>query len=58
LMNNGYPPIIVYKSNKQAYFNAIEKSREGKGKLKNYYQFMLEQTKKSYGYLLGVLGRY
>lgn len=56
LISNGYSPIIIYKENKSAYFNAIEKSKEGK--LKNYYQFMLEQTDKSYNYLLDVIKRY
>ena len=56
LMSNGYSPIIVYKDNKAAYFNSLEKSKEGK--LKNYYQFMLEQTDKTYDYILNVIKRY
>ncbi len=56
LISNGYPPLIVYKENKHAYFNALEKSKEGR--LKNYYQFMLEQEDKSYDYLLKVLDNY
>ncbi len=56
LMANNYQPIIVYKDNKLAYFNAIEKSKENK--LKNYYQFMLEQTDKSYEYLLKTINNY
>ncbi|MEK6889514.1 MAG: Fic family protein [Nanoarchaeota archaeon] len=56
LLNSGYFPIIIYKSSKQAYFNAIEKSKEGK--LKNYYQFILEQADKSYDYILEVLKKY
>lgn len=56
LMNNKYSPIIVYKDNKLSYFNSIEKSKEGK--IKNYYQFMLEQTDKTYDYLLKVIGKY
>lgn len=56
LMSNGYSPIIVYKDNKIGYFNAIEKSKEGKSK--NYYQFMLEQADKSYDYLLEVIKKY
>ncbi|MBT4376832.1 Fic family protein [archaeon] len=55
LMQNGYPPIIVYKENKNAYFNAIEKARDGRKK--QYYQFMLEQTNKSYDFILELLGR-
>lgn len=56
LMNGGYSPIIIYKENKLAYFNALEKA--GEGRLKNYYQFMLEQADKSYDYILKVIGRY
>src|SRR3989344_8538664 len=50
LVSNGYSPIIIYKDNKMSYFNSIEKSKDGK--LKNYYHFMLEQTNKTYDYLL------
>ncbi len=56
LINSNYAPIIIYKKNKQAYFNSIEKSKEGK--LKNYYQFILEQADESYDYLLKVLEKY
>jgi Fic family protein len=56
LMSNGYSPIIVYKDNKLAYFNSLSKSEEGN--LKNYYQFMLEQTNKTYDFLLDVIKRY
>jgi Fic family protein len=56
LMNAGYSPIIVYKENKLSYFNVLEKSKEGK--LKSYYQFMLEQADKSYDYLLSVISKY
>jgi len=56
LMSNGYSPIIVYKENKLAYFNVLEKTNEGK--LKNYYQFMLEQADKTYDYLLSIINKY
>lgn len=56
IMANGYAPIIVHKENKQSYFSSIEKANEGR--LKNYYQFMLEQANKSYDYLLNVLNKY
>jgi Fic family protein len=56
LISSGYQPIIVYKDNKEAYFNALTKAREGR--LKNYYQFMLEQTKKTYDFLEEVTKRY
>ncbi len=54
LISSGYFPIIVYKSNKLAYFNALEKTE----KTKNYYQFMLEQADKTYDYLLEVIAKY
>ncbi len=56
LMQNGYPPMIVYKENKRSYFNAIEKARNGRKK--KYYQFMLEQMDKSYDYFLKLLEKY
>ena len=56
LMQNGYPPMIVHEENKRAYFNAIEKARDGRKK--KYYQFMLEQTNKSYDYILKLLDKY
>ncbi len=56
LMNANYPPIIVYKSNKIAYFNALEKSSDGK--MKKYYQFMLEQANSTYDYTLQVISKY
>jgi Fic family protein len=56
LMSGGYSPIIVYKENKLAYFNALE--RTATGNLKNYYQFMLEQANKSYDFILKIIARY
>jgi len=56
LISSGYQPIIVYKENKTAYFNALAKAREGR--TKNYYQFMLEQTHKTYEFLEEVVKRY
>jgi len=56
LIQNGYPPIIVHKENKESYFNAIASARDGRKK--KYYQFMLKQTNKSYDYLLGILDKY
>lgn len=56
LMSAGYSPVIVYKDNKLAYFNALEKTKDGK--LKNYYQFMLEQTDRTYDYLLETINKY
>ncbi|MEK6928268.1 MAG: Fic family protein [Nanoarchaeota archaeon] len=56
LISQGYSPIIVYKENKLAYFNVLEKSKEGR--VKSYYHFMLEQMDKSYDFLLEVLRKY
>ena len=56
LMANGYSPIIVYKENKFSYFNALNKTKDKK--LKEYYQFMLEQSDKTYDYLLETINRY
>lgn len=52
LMQNNYPPIIVYKENKEAYFNAINDAREDK---KKYHQFMLEQTEKTYDQMIATI---
>ena len=46
LLQNDYPLMLVFKENKQAYFNAIKKARENKNR--EYYRFMLEQQLKSY----------
>jgi Fic family protein len=56
LMSKGYPPTIVYKNNKVSYFNSLEKANEGMSK--KYYQFMLEQTKKTYEFLEEVVKKY
>ena len=56
LINAKYSPIIIYKSNKNSYFGALEKTKNGK--LKSYYQFMLEQADKTYDYLLETLEKY
>jgi Fic family protein len=56
LMNAGYPPIIVYKSHKAAYFNSIERALDGK--TKKYYQFMLEQANITYDYVQQVISKY
>jgi Fic family protein len=56
LMSSGYYPIIIYKENKQAYFNTLKKTIDQNSK--NYYQFMLQQSDKSYDYILNVLQKY
>lgn len=56
LMSAGYSPIIVYKENKLAYFNALEQTINHNSK--KYYQFMLEQADKSYDFILKVITRY
>ena len=53
LLQNNYPPIIIYKDNKQAYFNSIKAAREGDKK--KYYQFMLKQTKKTYTQIINTI---
>jgi len=45
-MKDKYPLMIVFKDNKNAYFNSIKQGRASK--TKKYYQFMLEQQQKSY----------
>ena len=47
LMEHGYFPIIVFTKNSQGYYNAISRGLEKQTK-KSYYQFMLEQSKKTY----------
>ena len=46
LMAHGYFPVIIYSKNSRAYFNSIAKGLSDNNK--SYYQFMLEQTKKTY----------
>jgi len=56
LLSSGYPPIIVFKSNKSAYFNALEEYSNRK--TKKYFQFMLEQLDKTYDYILETISKY
>ena len=56
LMGKGYQPIIIYKENKESYFNSLAKVNDGMSK--KYYQFMLEQIRKSYNFLESVIKRY
>lgn len=53
LMSARYFPIIIYKSNKRAYFNAIETEN-----VKKYFQCMLEQTNKTYSNFLEIIKKY
>lgn len=53
LIDNNYPQIIVFKDNKEAYFNSIKKARDGKKE--KYYYFMLEQQEKTYLLLKNLL---
>ncbi len=57
LMDQEYFPIIVYTKNSQAYFNAISKGLEKQTK-KKYYQFMLEQSNKTYTYFFNIIRNY
>jgi Fic family protein len=57
LMEHGYFPIIVYTKNSQAYYNAISRGLEKQTK-KSYYQFMLEQSKKTYKEFFTIINDY
>jgi Fic family protein len=56
LMTNGYFPIVIYSSNSTAYYNAIAKGLTQRNK-RPYYQFMLEQAKKTYHQFYSVIQR-
>ncbi len=45
LLANNFLPCIVYSSNREAYFSAINSAKEGRKK--KYYKFMLEQYLKT-----------
>lgn len=45
LIAGNFPPMIIFATNRQAYFNAIASTRDGRKK--KYFQFMLEQYAKS-----------
>lgn len=47
LMSNGYFPVIIHAENSRSYFNAIARTYQREN-LRSYYQFMLEQTLKTY----------
>jgi Fic family protein len=47
LIQNWFLPMIVFKDNKDAYFNAIQKASENEVWLRKYYTFMIEQYGKS-----------
>ncbi len=53
LLSNDYPALIVFKDNKEGYFNSIKKAREGKND--KYYYFMLEQQEKTYNLIKKLL---
>jgi len=55
LLQNHYPPVIVYKENKQAYFGAISAAQEGYKK--KHFQFMLEQAEKTYDQMIKTLSQ-
>jgi len=54
LLTNGYFPMVIYTENAEAYFNAIARASE-RTRMKSYYQFMLEQTLKTYQYFFSVV---
>jgi Fic family protein len=57
LMSNGYFPLVVYSDNSTAYYNAIAKGLSRRNK-KGYYQFMLEQAKRTYGQFYTIIQDY
>ena len=57
LMDLGYFPIIIYKDNSKAYFNAISKGLKRETK-KTYYQFMIKQSKKTYDTYFSIIKEY
>jgi Fic family protein len=57
LLDHGYFPIIIYAKNRRAYYNAIAKGLQRKTK-KTYYQFMLEQGKKTYDAYFALMKKY
>ena len=57
LMEHGYFPSIVYTNNSQAYYNAISRGLEKQTK-KSYYQFMFEQSNKTYKEFFTVIRDY
>ena len=57
LMDHGYFPIIIYAKNRRAYSNAIVKGLKRKIR-KSYYQFMLEQGKKTYSDYFAMMKKY
>lgn len=57
LIDHGYFPIIIYAKNRRAYYTAIVKGLQRKTK-KSYYQFMLEQGKKTYDSYFTIMKKY
>ncbi len=57
LMDHGYFPMIIYAKNSRAYYTAIANGLQRKTK-KNYYQLMLEQTKKTYDFYFALIKGY
>jgi Fic family protein len=57
LMSQKYFPIIIYSNNSRAYFNSISTGLSGNNK-KKYYQFMLEQVKRTYKNFISIIENY
>jgi Fic family protein len=57
LMEHGYFPIIVFTKNSRAYYNAISRGLEKQTK-KSYFQFMLEQSRKTYKEFFTIIKNY
>ena len=56
LMSQKYFPIIIYSRNSRAYFNSISTGLMGNNK--KYYQFILEQVKKTYNNFISIIENY
>ncbi len=57
LLAGNYLPIIIFKENRRAYYNAIKKSLDYPNQ-KNYFDFMFKQTHKSYRVYHSLLEKY
>jgi hypothetical protein len=57
LLSHGYFPMIIHSVNSRAYFNSISKGLSGKNR-RTYYQFMLEQARKTYHTFYSIIEDY
>jgi len=54
MMSNGYFPVVIHTENSRSYFNSIAKASQRKN-VKTYYQFMLQQTLKTYQHFFRII---